>query len=104
MQTHSFVEKQDWDGSTEVVVVLRKCPSSVAQLAANIAERWALVAAMPDGEDSAGRQKLRLPATEELVARSCDLAAGLWQEFEKRGWIMDLPEPKPKQRKNEDGE
>ena len=70
-----------------------------ADLAKHIVERWALVAAIPDGEDSAGRQKLRLPDPLELAKRACDIAEETWTEFESRGWVLRIPAPvydKPK--------
>ena len=60
---------------------------------AHFIERWGLVASVPDGEDSAGRQKLRLPTPDELVTRAADIAAATWAECEKRGWLIELPAP-----------
>ncbi len=45
-----------------------------AKMAAALIERWGMVAAIPDGEDSAGRAKLRLATPEELVARAFSCA------------------------------
>ena len=69
----------------------REILNQEAASALAFAERWALIAAIPDGEDSAGRQKLRLPTPEELAARSCEIVAALRAEFEKREWIIPLP-------------
>jgi predicted sugar kinase len=66
-------------------------PSPEAMLAIQIAERWALVAAIPDGEDSAGRQKCRLPTRDELAERACGVAAALHKEFHARGWMQQVP-------------
>ena len=93
MKTEEVVVRKSYRGGTEVTVVTTVSPNAVGRLAASIAERFALVAAMPDGEDSAGRQKLRLPTAEECAARSCDLAASLWAEFDKRGWLYQIPLP-----------
>lgn len=67
---------------------------SVADMAVEFAKHFAIVAATPDGEDSAGRAKLRLSTPAEVVQRSCDIAEGLWNEFESRGWMFEVPLPK----------
>jgi hypothetical protein len=47
-----------------------------------------LINAIPDGEDSAGRQKLRLQTPEESVARVIAMADALVSTAETRGWIQ----------------
>jgi hypothetical protein len=79
--------------ATEIRISSAEMPDTLAKLASEIASRFALIAAIPEGEDSAGRQKLRLPTATELAARSCDIAAALWAEFEERDWLLDLPAP-----------
>lgn len=64
-----------------------------ATLASAIIEKWALVAAVPDGEDSAGRQKSRLPTPEELANRAADLAAAAFATYQSRGWLQAIPPP-----------
>lgn len=59
-----------------------------AKMAAAFVERWALVAGEPDGEDSAGRQKLRTMTAEELAGKACKVVDALFSEFESRGWIL----------------
>lgn len=63
-----------------------------ANLAMQIVERWALVAGEPDGEDSAGRQKMKLPAAATLVARAFDLAEAAFAEAAKRDHLVDVPD------------
>lgn len=43
------------------------------------------------GEDSSGRARHRPPTDTEVVARACDIADRLYQEFEKRGWLVIAP-------------
>ena len=81
-----------WD-EPRTIISMAQGETAIARLAIDIATRFALVAAIPDGEDSAGRQKLRLPAAQELAARSCDIADALVSEFEARDWLYDVPEP-----------
>lgn len=77
----------------EFVVYKTKHEQPPARLAAEFISRWGMVAAVPDGEDSAGRSKLRLATPEEIVTRGCETAAALWEEFQKRGWLLDFPAP-----------
>lgn len=70
-----------------------RTPYTVAKLAMSLVERWGLVACETDGEDTGGRQKLRRMAPAELVQTACDTAALLWQELEKRDWLLEIPLP-----------
>jgi hypothetical protein len=54
-------------------------------------ERWGMVAGATDGEDSAGRAKLRSMAPDEMVERACDVADKAYAAFEARGWTLTLP-------------
>ena len=49
-------------------------PEDEAKLAFSLLERWGMVAAAPDGEDSAGRSKLKLSTPDELVERAFAVA------------------------------
>lgn len=62
-----------------------------ARLAVQFIERWAMVAGIPDGEDSAGRAKCRLMEPNEIVSRACETAEVLMQAFRERGWTILLP-------------
>lgn len=77
-------------------------PYTVARIAMSMAERWGMVAAMPDGEDSAGRQKLRVLTPEELANKACATAAALWKEFGERDWFYENPMPIAVSKKEED--
>ena len=61
------------------------------RFAMSIIERWAMVAAKPDGEDSAGRAKIALSDVGDIVNRACDIAALAFLEFEHRGWLTPCP-------------
>ena len=75
----------------EVVIWNLEHPNWKARLAGLLVERWGLVAAIVDGEDSAGRAKLRLSTPEELVLRACEVAERLVEECRSRGWTEQLP-------------
>lgn len=87
---------------TNIVIYRRTALTMRADLAAHMIERWGAVAAESNGEDSAGRHKLRLATPDELVQRACDIADRAVSEFEKRGWIVALPDPRPITRKERD--
>jgi hypothetical protein len=57
-----------------------------------ILDHFALISAQDDGEDSSGRQKLKLLAPAEIARRACDLAAAFYAEVGTRGWLLQLPE------------
>ena len=71
--------------------LLEAVNSSVeANFAAMMIERWGMVAATPDGEDSAGRQRLRLPTPEELVERAFECARIYMRVARNEGHIREL--------------
>ena len=85
MPFHHRVTRGEW-GRVEVQSVYTELFDLEANLAAALIERWGLVAAKPDGEDSAGRAKLRKSAPQELVTEACETAALALAEFRRRGW------------------
>jgi hypothetical protein len=66
-------------------------PDLRATLALQFAERWAMVAAEADGEDSAGRQKMRRLEPGELAQHACDCVTALFLQFEDRKWLLKVP-------------
>ena len=62
-----------------------------AKFAEEIMIRLSLISAKENGEDSAGRQKLRTLTDEEVVQRACNIAELAYREFEKRDWLIDVP-------------
>ena len=66
-------------------------PDSRARLAQAILSHFALISAQDDGEDNAGRQKLRLLSPGEIAKRACDLSAAYYDEIEARGWLIHVP-------------
>lgn len=79
------------NGEAEVLVWETMHLELPAKMAAMFIERWGMVSGIQDGEDSAGRAKLRLATTDEVVGRACDMAALAMQEFEKRDWLTQAP-------------
>jgi hypothetical protein len=84
-------EKDEWLSGVKVVDTV--APNRRARFAAEFINRWGAVAAIPDGEDSVGRQQMRLATPEELVERACETAELLHQSLVARGWLVDIPAP-----------
>lgn len=82
-------------GGTEVGIFNTQVLQPAAALAQELLARWGMVSAVEDGEDSAGRAKVRLQGPQEMVMRACATAELAYQEFKKRGWVLDLPDPMP---------
>ena len=61
-----------------------------AILAMSLIERWGMVAGQPDGEDSAGRSKLRLSTPEELVDRAFIVARMAFSRAREDDLIYDV--------------
>lgn len=79
------------------VVVRTQELAGPAKVAVEMATHWGMIAGTPDGEDSAGRQKLRLLSPDELSNRACQTAQALWMRFERLGWLVAIPEPRLRQ-------
>ena len=57
---------------------------------AEFISRWGMIAGVPDGEDSAGRAKIRLATTEELVKRAFDVVELMFNEAKVRGMTLEI--------------
>lgn len=75
----------------EVMIGKTEAESLPARLAAVLIEKWGMVAALPDGEDSAGRSRLRLQTPKEVVDRACEVSELAITEFRERGWMLNIP-------------
>jgi hypothetical protein len=68
-------------------------PGHEATVVLHLIEKWGMVAATPDGEDSAGRQKMRLQTPEELVARAMEVTRLAFSTLRENGWLVTIPLP-----------
>src|SRR5262252_4506659 len=91
MKTEAYII--DSYGEPKITIHESQAPNFEARIALSLVERWGLVAADVDGEDTAGRSKLRRLTPHELTRDACETAAGLVAEFERRGWMVELPSP-----------
>lgn len=85
------IEKKSYQG-VEVMVYKKSTPCQRAQFAMELISRGMTVG-IDDGEDSAGRAKGKENPPKELVERACQIADTAFNEFEVRGWILELPAP-----------
>lgn len=69
----------------------REVMAPVASFAALLIEKWGMVMAAPDGEDSAGRQKARALTPAEVVERACNTAEAAYATFRSKGWMVEVP-------------
>ena len=83
-------------GHQHPVLYFTKQPQPIAKFAMALSERWGIVACEIDGEDSAGRSKLRRLTPDELAQTACETASALWDQFNARGWMTEVPIPTPK--------
>jgi hypothetical protein len=89
IQKAEFVAAPEY-GRATLVVHERVHMEMQAKLAFELMGRLAIIAAQEDGEDSAGRQKLRLMTPTEVAARACDIAAAACNEFVERDWLSEV--------------
>ena len=88
------VEVRNYHGGTDVAFVQTEAPNEKAQFAMELMRHLAIAAATPDGEDSAGRARLRLMTPEEVAQRGAQIADYAFEIFTERGWMVDAPLPK----------
>lgn len=79
-------------GDKKVVMFHTEAPNYEGQLALELLNRFGLIAAEPDGEDSGGRQKQKLLPVETAVARCFDLAHEAVRVLHERGLMVALPD------------
>lgn len=89
-------------GVTEVQIRAKQVPQPIATIAMDFIGRWGMIAAVPDGEDSSGRQQVRLQTPQELVTRAVQTAEILFDVIAARGWVLDVPAPKEPELTNGD--
>lgn len=76
----------------EPLYLFAESPGQEARMVIELIDRWGMVAAMPDGEDSAGRQKLRLATPDELVTRAMQTTEAAFRAMREAKWIDRSPE------------
>ena len=89
-----YIEQKTYKGATEIIVCNTIALFPQAKFAQDLMHNLAIAAAIPDGEDSSGKQKMRQMTEMEVVARATKISETAFEHFRSRGWILDLPLPK----------
>lgn len=87
----SWSESFRSNGQPQVTVHQSEHMEMPARMATVFIEKWGMVAGMSDGEDSAGRHKVRLATPDEVVDRACEMATLAMASFAEREWLTDVP-------------
>jgi len=66
-------------------------PDIRARMALDIAKHCSMMTATEDGEDAAGRQKIRLLTPSEVANRAVDIANFMYERFESLEWLAEAP-------------
>jgi len=90
-----YIESPTYRDGTEIIIYNTEALFQEAQFANDLMKHLAIVAAVPDGEDSTGRQKLRMMTEQEVVERATVIARLAFIAHKENGFILDLPAPKP---------
>lgn len=91
-KTHEYELRLNWrHDRAEIIIHRNVVPTNQAETALELARHLSIVAADVDGEDTAGRQKLRLLTPAQVASRAAQIAEALWAEFEQRDWLLALP-------------
>ena len=62
-----------------------------ARIALDIAKQLGMATAVEDGEDSTGRQQMRLLTPTEVANRAVDIAALMYNRFCENDWVVAAP-------------
>ncbi len=87
----TLVIKQEYDDNS--VIHRAETVTCEAAYAMAMIERWGLVMGATDGEDSAGRQQLKLMTVDELVTRAFDVSIAAFTMARERGLMVSTPLP-----------
>lgn len=82
---------QHYGGWPQAVIHNNFEPDQRGRFAMALIERWGLVMGEPDGEDSAGRSKLRLMDAKDVVDRAIETAKLAYEKMERDGMLVEMP-------------
>lgn len=89
----TYYENSDCRHRSQIIKTHVQSP--VAELAAELARSYGMIAGIQDGEDSQGRHKLRLLTADEVINRANTIAEGLFRTAGEKGWLVPLAKPVP---------
>lgn len=76
----------------DVIIFHLEHPTLQGHFVMTLIEKWGMVSAKEDGEDSVGRAKLRTLTPQEVVTRAMDVAEIAFKSMRQAGLIIDLPD------------
>lgn len=79
-----------YTNKTNVMIHDKRVPDMRAKFAMVLMERWGMVTAAPDGDDTVGRQKFRRLDPYEVAQYACEVSRHAFDRFEQLGWIADI--------------
>ena len=86
------IEKARYEEKADVTINDTDYFGAKAKIVVELISKWGMVAAVPDGEDSKGRSKLRLMEPGELISRAFTIADKMFNELEIREWMIQAPD------------
>jgi hypothetical protein len=89
-----YIEVPSFAGGTEIKVCETEMPDQRARFAMQLMQQLAIVACVPDGENSDGSQKMRIMMPDEVVNRAINIANYALGAFKLEGWLLEIPLPK----------
>jgi hypothetical protein len=75
---------------TKVCLYDKVYPDMRARFTMLLIEKWGMVLARPDGDDSAGRAKIRPADPDEVVKHAVNVSAATFAAFKDRGWLLEI--------------
>ena len=79
-------------GDKQVQIYETEIPNAQGRFALDLVERFGLIVAQPDGEDSAGRQKAMLLPVGDVVARAFAIADEAFLALREHGLMVAVPD------------
>lgn len=73
----------------EVMVHDTEVMNNEARFVLVLLEKWGMIQGTDDGEDSAGRAKIRMMTVDETVDRAIDMSQAAFTAMRARGWIVE---------------
>ena len=89
---YTEIKKKTRYCNESIVIHDKLIADSRGRLAISLIERWGLIMAKDDGEDTAGRHKVKALPADEVVKAACDIAKEVFREFKRRDWMLAVPD------------
>ena len=91
MTTEAKVYKQKYTHRPEPMIHNTEHLTPEGAFMMALVERWGMVMATDDGEDSAGRKKSRIMTEDELITRTANIADLAYKVARENEWTITVP-------------